>query len=232
MRALHVGAIGFAAAAALLFVDHPAHAGKGLAVGACVIADKLDHGRIVQVLPYGYSVKGFGPNDTPMLWPFNDVVPGPCPAQAAQPPATGRQAAFGRAPTAAPAARGAMCFASDRVVGGGLEGQTRAVLIRLFSHEPQPGEDGRITVHINSLRLGAARRATEVDSVQYQTVAGRPLYDVRVSFDTCTDYNSRLIYLRRDRNFACFIRASGGYDCSMTGNSANLAPDQRREVPK
>ncbi|HEX4737222.1 MAG TPA: hypothetical protein VH331_06655 [Allosphingosinicella sp.] len=201
-----------------------------MSVGTCVVADKYHHGRITGFVDGGYTVKGFGPNDTPMVWPYNDVVVGPCADQANR-----TQAASGARPgmtPQVPGAGGGVCFASDRVAGGGLDGQVRAVLVRAFSHEPQPGEDGRITVHINSLRVGAARRATEVDSVQYQTVAGRTIYDVRANFDTCTDYNRRLVYVRRDRNFACFIRASGGFDCSMTASSANLAPDQRREVPK
>lgn len=223
------------AAAALLFVPGAAKAGRGLSVGACVLADKLHPGRITGVLPYGYTVKGFGPNDTPMMWPFDDVVPGPCPAAANAAPAPG--AGYGRRPApagmvAAPAGRGGVCFANDPAGGVGLQSQIRAVLLRGFSHEPRPGEDGRITVHINSLRTGAARRATPVDSVQYQTVAGRTITDVRVSFDTCTDYNRRLVYVRRDRNFVCFTKASDVFDCSMTANSPGLAQDQTREVPK
>jgi hypothetical protein len=124
-----------------------------------------------------------------------------------------------------------MCFASDAAGGSGLDGRVRSILVRTFSHEPQPGEDGRITVHINSLRMGASRPASPVDAVQYQTVAGRTMYDVRVSFDTCTDYNRRLVLVRRDRNFVCFRRASGPLDCSMTADSANLAQDMQRDVP-
>ena len=226
------------ATGALLFMAHPAKAGRGLSVGACVVADKYHRGRITGFVDGGYTVKGFGPNDTPMVWPYDDVVPGPCPggAQVAQPatPAYGRRSAYGNAMTAvAPPARGGgMCFANDAGAGNGLAGQIRSVLVRGFAHEPRPGEDGRITVHINSLRAGAARRATAMDSVQYQTVAGRTIYDVRASFDTCTDYNRRSVYVRRERNFVCFTKASGVFDCSMTANSPGLAQDQTREVPK
>lgn len=218
---------------AFFVTAHPAHAERGLAAGTCVVADKLHPGRIESVLPFAYSVKGFGPNDTPMIWPFDDVVPGPCPADAppAQPPQA-RQPGFVAAPAAPPPVGGGACFANDAVQGTGLDSRVRAVLIRGFAHEPNPGEDGRITVHINALRLGTSRRASPVDAVQFQTVAGRPIYDVRVSFDTCTDYNRRNVFLRRERNFVCFTKASGVFDCSMTANSPGLAEDQKREVPK
>jgi hypothetical protein len=222
---------------ATLFTTHPARAERGLPVGACVVADKLHPGRIMEVRPYAYSVKGFGPNDTPMIWPFDDVVPGPCPANAPQaqqqPQRTpAQQPRFAQAPTAPPLAGGGACFANDGAAGAGLDGRVRAVLVRGFSHQPNPGEDGRITVHIDSLRVGKSRPASPVDAVQFQTVAGRPMYDVRVTFDTCTDYNRRDVFLRRDRNFVCFTKASGVFDCSMTANSPGLAEDQKREVPK
>jgi hypothetical protein len=222
-----------------LISAHSAHAERGLAVGTCVVADKLHPGRIMEVRPYAYSVKGFGPNDTPMIWPFDDVVPGACPAdappapQAFQPPQQAQRPRFVQAPVAPPpAGGGGACFANDAVQEAGLDGRVRAVLVNGFSHRPNPGEDGSITVHIDSLRLGVSRRATEVDAVQYQTVAGRPVYDVRVTFETCTDYNRRDVFVRRDRNFVCFTKASGVFDCSMTANSPGLAEDQTREVPK
>lgn len=233
MKLQHLMVIaGAAGGAALLLCAPAAHAQRRLPVGACVVADKRHPGRIVAVLPYGYSVKGFGANDTPIMVPFNDVVLGPCQGQTLAPQPRGMAGFPGRRPGGPPAAGGAMCFASDPAAGAGLEGQVRSILVRTFSHEPQLGEDGRITVHINSLRMGASRPASPVDAVQYQTVAGRTIYDVRVSFDTCTDYNRRVVLVRRDRNFVCFRRASGPLDCSMTANSAALAPDVKREVPK
>jgi hypothetical protein len=222
----------------LLVTAHPALAEKGLAPGTCVVADKLHPGRIQSVLPFAYSVKGFGANDTPIIVPLDDVVPGPCAGDApddrrpVQAPPVRQQPRFADAPPAPPIGGGGACFANDAVQGAGLNGRIRAVLVRGFSHEPNPGEDGRITVHIDSLRVGVSRPASPVDAVQYQTVAGRPMYDVRVTFDTCTDYNRRDVFLRRDRNFVCFTKASGVFDCSMTANSPGLAEDQKREVQK
>jgi hypothetical protein len=127
---------------------------------------------------------------------------------------------------------GGQCFPNDASRGAGLDGRVRAVLIRGFSHQPQPGEDGRITVHLLSVRTGASHRASPIDHVQYQTARGATVYDVRASFETCTDYNRRLVFTTRERNFVCFNKASGVFDCSMTANSPGLAYDQTREVRK
>ena len=138
-----------------------ARAATGLAAGACVVADKLHPGRIVQVLPYGYVVQG--PTGSPLMWPTADVVAGPCPdgppAEAVRPGAPAAAAPVWRprmeAPAALPAARGGACFANDAAGGASLDARIRATLIRGFSHEPRPGEDGRITVHLLSVRSGA-----------------------------------------------------------------------------
>ena len=180
----------------------------------------------------------FGPNDSPMMWPLADVVPGACPGPAPAPAgATDRDFSDADAPPPnpelqTPHARGGVCFSNDGPAGGSLEGRIRAVLVQGFSHEPKPGEDGRITVHIKSLRVGASHGATEVDQVQYQTRPRSTIYDVRATFDTCTDYNRRDVFVTRERNFACFTKASGVFDCSMTGNTPGLAHDVSREVLK
>ncbi len=232
------GAAMMAGAVAVGAISPPqAHAVPGLAVGACVVADKYHPGRITSVLPYGYTVQGPG-NSTSMMWPFADVVPGPCPDEPAQ-ATPARGAAFQAAPRpgagfAQPAAapRGGQCFPNDPAGGAGMNGSVRSVLIRGFSHQPNPGEDGRITVHLLSVRTGASHRAEPIDQVQYQTRPGAMITDVRASFQTCTDYNRRLVYTQRERNFVCFTKASGVFDCSMTANSPGLAQDSTREVLK
>ncbi|HWA60756.1 MAG TPA: hypothetical protein VG939_05245 [Caulobacteraceae bacterium] len=219
------------AAGLTVLAPAPSRAATGLQVGACVVADKRNPGRIVQVLPYGYVVQGFGPNHSPMMWPLSDVVPGPCEDTPTPAAGTPDPVPDGQAQATAQVGGGA-CFASDGPQGAGLQGRIAAVLVRGFSHEPQPGEDGRITVHVQSLRTGASRGASPVDAVQYQTRAGSTMYDVRATFQTCTDYNSRLVLLQRERNFVCFTKASGVFDCSMTGNTPGLAQDVTREIPK
>ena len=170
-----------------------------------------------------------------MTWPFDDVVPGPCLDRQAPGP---RGPGFGMVqrpqPRFAPPVQrgGGVCFANDGPAGSGLEGRIRAVLVRGFSHEPRPGEDGRITVHIRSLRAGASHRASPVDQVQYQAARGATIYDVRAAFTTCTDYNRRVVVTDRERNFVCFTKASGVFDCSMTANSPGLAQDSSREIRK
>jgi hypothetical protein len=219
-----------ASGAGVCIVTHQsAQAETGLPIGSCVVADRYHPGRIIQVIPYGYVVKGFGPNDSALTWPQGDVVPGPC---ADAPPA--RVATPTRNPVqpSAPGERlaGGQCFPNDPVGGPGLDGRVRAVLIRSFAHQPQPGEDGRITVHVQNVRTGGSHRASPVDHVQYQTAPRAIVYDVRASFETCTDYNSRRVFTTRERNFACFNKASGVFDCSMTANSPGLAQDQSHEV--
>jgi hypothetical protein len=185
----------------------------------------------VQVIPYGYVVKGFGANDSPMTWPQGDVVPGPC---ADQLPAQTEMSIRNpvRAPMRGEAMAGGHCFPNDPAGGAGLDGRVRSVLIRGFAHQPQAGEDGRITVHLLNVRTGASHRASPVDQVQYQAAPGTTVYAVRASFETCTDYNSRSVFTTRERNFVCFSKANGVFDCSMTASSPELAQDQTREVRK
>jgi hypothetical protein len=54
------------------------HAEEGLQVGACVVADTRHPGRVTEVLPYGYGVKGYGPSDSAILYTKQSVRSAPC----------------------------------------------------------------------------------------------------------------------------------------------------------
>jgi hypothetical protein len=125
------------------------------------------------------------------------------------------------------------CFVSDAPSSGGLEGDVRTAIISDASHGPaRPGEDGAVTAQIRAVKVGAQMPATVVDRANFQIQEGAPLYPVRVTLATCTDYRTRVVHNIIERNYACFTRSTGGFACSQTARSADLQQDVQRSVNK
>lgn len=125
------------------------------------------------------------------------------------------------------------CFASDPPSGGGLEGDVRTAIVRGAAHGPsRPGEDGAVTARIRAVRVSAAKPGGIDERMNFQLPEGTPVYPVRVTLATCTDYRARVVHNVIERNYACFTRPAGGFDCLQTARSADLQPDVQRSVNK
>ena len=182
-----------------------------LAVGACV-AVRGEAGRIVRLTPGGYVIQtqGQAPADA-MNWARSDVRPGPCPAalSPAQPP--GRVACpIGDAPGATALDRGFL-----------------AAIRATIEHPAPAGRDGAETMTFQSLQVGAGA----VDPANVAADPARPVYNLRASFTTCTDFRAAIELRRQVSNFQCFTALAGGTICQMTG-TVNGMPEPTQRIPK
>jgi hypothetical protein len=122
------------------------------------------------------------------------------------------------------------CFASDAGAARGMEGAFRASVVHGFEHEPRPGEDGRITVRIDSFALGGSHPYRLLDDPS--DAAGKTVYSARSTFTTCTDYNRRIVYTKRVRQFACFKSTGGQWDCEVVAAVNTNINDETKSVDK
>lgn len=212
----------------------PALAGPGLAVGSCVLVDKLYRGKIISENhddngSYTIQDSKGGPD---YRMPNRLVVPAPCAANQTDTSNTGaggprpapvRQ--FGRQDAVAPA-RGGACFASEADRGAGLERIFRGIIRSKFERSAAPGSDGTTTLRFLSFRMDGGRRATVIDRVNYKPDMSRPVYSVRVLFETCADYRTATTTKTLERNVQCYTSSTGGYNCSVSGSMAGMRPDQ------
>jgi hypothetical protein len=219
-------------------LEPPASAEPGLAVGTCVLVDKLYRGRIAAVNPddngsYTIEDSKGGPD---YRMPSRLVVPAPCAgnqvdtsaaagadrARTAPPRRTGGQDAA----QAAPATAGGACFASGADGGAGLERNFRGIIGRQFERRAAPGSDGTTTLRFLSFRMDGGRRATVIDRVNYKPDTTKPVYSVRALFQTCADYRTATTTKTLERNFQCYTSSTGGYDCSASGSMAGMRRDE------
>jgi hypothetical protein len=123
------------------------------------------------------------------------------------------------------------CFASDAGAGaGGMESTFRASVVHGFEHEPHPGEDGRITVRIESFTLGGSHAFRVLQDPP--DAAGKTIYVARANFTTCTDYNRRIVYTKRTRQFACFKKTGGQWDCEVVAAVNTNINDETNSLDK
>lgn len=212
----------------------PAFAGPGLAVGSCVLVDKLYRGKIISENhddngSYTIEDSNGGPD---YRMPNRLVVPAPCAANqtdtsnagANRPqPAPVRQ--LGGQDGQAPVAGGA-CFDSEADRGTELERAFRGIIRSQFERQPRAGLDGTTTLRFLSFRMDGGRKATVVDRVNYKPDMRRPVYSVRALFETCADYRTATTTKTLERNFQCYTSSTGGYNCSASGSMAGMRPDQ------
>jgi|GEM_PF-2958859 len=123
------------------------------------------------------------------------------------------------------------CFASSAGAGSGvMDNAFRQSIVHNFSHEPRPGEDGRITVEVESLTMAGSHAYRVLQDPP--DAAGKTIYVARANFTTCTDYNRRIVYTKRVRQFACFKSAAGQWDCEVVAAVNTNINDDTKSVDK
>lgn len=127
------------------------------------------------------------------------------------------------------------CFASDSEadVKNVNEKSFRGVIRDFW--EKKPKESGpTVILTFQKMTIGAPRhwRAT-FDDAYSQADPKKPIYPVRATFTTCTDYTDAITKRKTERIYDCYIHKTGGWQCSQTGASGPLAmKDEKEYIPK
>ncbi len=127
------------------------------------------------------------------------------------------------------------CFASDseESVKNANEKNFRGVLRRFW--EKKPEESGpTVTLTFQKMTIGTPRRwRATFDDAYSQADPKKPIYPVRATFTTCTDYTDAITKRKMERIYDCYVHKTGGWQCSQTGASGPLAmKDEKEYTPK
>lgn len=135
-----------------------------------------------------------------------------------------------------PKADGAVsCFASDSEADtkNTHEKNFRGVLRNFW--EKKPEESGpTVTLTFQKMTIGAPRswRPT-FDDAYSQADPKKPIYPVRATFTTCSDYTDAITTRKMEHIYDCYTHKTGGFQCSQTGASGPLAmKDVKEYIPK
>ena len=92
------------------------------------------------------------------------------------------------------------------------------------------GSDGAVTIAFEKFVVGTSRpwRATATDAYS-QADPKKPIYAVRATFETCTDYRKAISKRKMERIYDCFVHKTGGWQCTQTGASGALATKDKKE---
>ena len=106
----------------------------------------------------------------------------------------------------------------------------RGVIRRLWEKEAAKGSDGAVTITFQKVIVGASRawRANLSDAYS-QADPKKPIYPVRATFATCTDYKKAISKRKMERIYDCFVHKTGGWQCTQTGASGALALKDEKE---
>lgn len=106
----------------------------------------------------------------------------------------------------------------------------RGVIRRLWEKEAREGSDGTVTITFQKVVVGAPRRWQPTLTDAYsQADPKKPIYPVRASFATCTDYKKAISKRKMERIYDCFVHKTGGWQCTQTGASGTLATKDEEE---
>ena len=127
------------------------------------------------------------------------------------------------------------CFASDPDSNGKTANEKtfRGVLRRFWEKEPK--ESGpTVTITFQKMTIGAPRRwRPTFDDAYAQADPNKPIFPVRATFTTCTDYTDAITKRKMERIYDCYVHKTGGWQCTQTGASGPLAiKDEKEYVPK
>jgi len=124
------------------------------------------------------------------------------------------------------------CPASDPDSDGKTTNEKtfRGVIRRLWEKEAEQGSDGAVTITFQRVVVGAPRawRPTLTDAYS-QADPKKPIYPVKVTFATCTDYRAAISKRKMERIYDCFVHKAGGWQCTQTGESGALATKDQKE---
>jgi hypothetical protein len=124
------------------------------------------------------------------------------------------------------------CPAPDADAKGktALESSFRAAIRKGFGREPEPGADGRVTVTIQSLSVGQSHPYRVYEDPNESR--GKTIYPVRATFTTCTDYNRRIVLVKRERAFACYKNTAGEWVCDIFAAANTNVKDETKSIDK
>lgn len=124
------------------------------------------------------------------------------------------------------------CPATDADSKGrnALENSFRSAIRKGFEREPEPGADGRVTVTIQSLSVGQSHPYRVYEDPNESR--GKTIYPVRATFTTCTDYNRRIVLVKRERAFACYKNAAGEWACDIFAAANTNVKDETKSIDK
>ncbi len=136
------------------------------------------------------------------------------------------------APTAPEAETGSVaCTASSSDSDGksANEKTFRGVIRRFWEKEPK--ESGpTVTITFQKMTVGAPRRwRATFDDAYAQADPSKPIYPVRATFTTCSDYTDAITKRKMERIYDCYVHKTGGWHCSQTGASGPLATKDEKE---
>jgi hypothetical protein len=124
------------------------------------------------------------------------------------------------------------CPASDSDSKGksALEHSFRGAIRTGFEREPEAGADGRVTVTIQSLSVGQSHPYRVYEDPN--EARGKTIYPVRATFTTCTDYNRRIVLVKRERAFSCYKNTAGVWACDIFAAANTNVKDQTKSIDK
>ena len=123
------------------------------------------------------------------------------------------------------------CFAADSEadVKNANEKNFRGVLRRFWEVEPK-ASGSTVTLTFQKMTVGAPRRwRPTFDDAYSQADPKKPIYPVRATFTTCTDYRDAITRRKMERIYDCYVHKTGGWQCSQTGASGPLAMKDEKE---
>lgn len=124
------------------------------------------------------------------------------------------------------------CPASDPDSKGksAMENSFRAAIRKGFEREPEAGADGRVTVTIQSLSAGQSHPYRLYEDPN--EARGKTIYPVRAIFTSCTDYNRRIVLVKRERAFSCYRNTAGEWVCDIYAAANTNVKDETKSVNK
>jgi hypothetical protein len=124
------------------------------------------------------------------------------------------------------------CFASDPDSKGktALEQSFRGAVRTDFEREPQPGEDGRVTLSFQNFTIGQPHPYRVYEDPN--DAQGKTIYPVRATFTTCTDYNRRIVLVKRERAFSCYKNTAGEWACEVVAAANTNVKDESKSIDK
>lgn len=124
------------------------------------------------------------------------------------------------------------CFASDSEanVKNANEKNFRGVLRNFWEKKAEKNSDGTVTLTFQKMTIGAPRRwRPTFDDAYSQADPRKPIYPVRATLTTCTDYKTAISKRKMERIYDCFVHKTGGWQCTQTGASGALALKDEKE---
>jgi hypothetical protein len=111
-----------------------------------------------------------------------------------------------------------------------MERAIRGSIRKEFEREPELNSDGRITVTFQNVAVGSSH--TWRANADPDAARGKEIYQVRATFTTCSDYNRRIVLVKRERNFNCYKNNAGEWECDIYAAVNTNVKDETKSIDK